>query len=69
MGSFIKPDKPKIKVPPPPPPLPDTKVEEAARKEAEERRRKRAGVAGTILTSPQGVAEEPTILSKKLLGA
>lgn len=69
MGSFIKPDKPKIKVPSPPPPLPDTKVEEAARKEAEERRRKRAGVAGTILTSPQGVAEEPTILSKKLLGA
>ncbi len=63
---FMKPDKPKVE---PPPPLPDP---EAARLEGErelaELRRRRTGRRGTILTGAMGMAEEPTILTKKLLG-
>jgi len=67
MGNPFKPDKPKIKQPPPPPVPEDTEaIAEAAMRE---RLKKRRGRAGTILTSGMGVAEEPTILSKKLLGA
>lgn len=39
-----------------------------AKRAREEERRKRPGRGGTILTGAGGVTEEPTILSKKLLG-
>lgn len=66
MGNPFKPDKPKIKEPPPPPDIGATEAKAAA--EMRERILKRRGRAGTILTSGMGIAEQPTILSKALLG-
>jgi hypothetical protein len=66
MGIF----KPKTPKPPPPPPLPDyDKEREEAAALLDKRRRGRKGLGGTVLTSAQGLTDEPTILSKKLLGA
>lgn len=63
---FLKPDKPKFE---PPPPVPDKgDIEATAAAEMRERLRKRRGRAGTILTGGMGLENEPTLLSKKLLG-
>lgn len=64
---FLKPDEPKVQ---PPPPMPDFEEKEREAAQAmRERLRKRRGRAGTILTGGMGVTEEPTLLSKKLLGS
>lgn len=68
MGIFSAPKSPKLPPPPPPPPqLPQGDVQAAG---ADERRRAQmeAGVASTILTSPQGVLGNADTTKKALLG-
>ena len=68
--------KPKTPAPPPPPaPLPEVPAATAAELPAESTemikqtmKKKRAGYTKTILTSQKGVAEDPVLFKKTLLG-
>ena len=67
MGSIFRmPKIPEPIMPPPPPSADDVAAREAAAREAEGLRKRRRGMAGTIMTGPQGLTTEPTVLKQKL---
>lgn len=65
---FSKPKMPEpIIVAAPPVSKDDTAIKEAAEREAE-RIRKRRGMKSTIMTGPQGLTTQPTVLKEELGG-